>query len=88
MPSRRLTLTPSKLLIAFVSLFPLLQACSVGMALSGEEQPNLGAIRAGSTRGGVEVHLGNSVQATSYPDGSRVDVYEYQLATNLAVEGQ
>ena len=53
--------------------------CSVGMAMSGKEDPNLGAIRVGATRGEVELHLGSPVKVATIEDGKRVDVYEYEL---------
>ena len=53
--------------------------CSVGMALSGKREPNLGAFRVGSTRGEVELQLGSPVDTVTRPDGGRTDIYEYQL---------
>jgi hypothetical protein len=47
---------------------PVLAACSVGMALSGEENPDLGAIRVGAARGEVELHLGAPVNSASLDD--------------------
>ena len=61
-----------------ISLFCLC-GCSVGMALSGKEEPNLGAIRVGSTRGEVEMHLGSPFTSTSLEDGMRIDIYEYEI---------
>ena len=43
-------------LAALTVLLPL-AACSVGMAMSGEPSPNLGAVRQGVMRGEVEMHL-------------------------------
>jgi hypothetical protein len=56
-----------------------LSSCSVGMAMSGKPNPNLGAVRTGATRGEVELHLGAPVRSTTLPDGSRLDVYEYEI---------
>ena len=53
--------------------------CSVGMALSGKKEPNIGAIKVGSTRGEVEMHLGHPTTSTTLEDGTRVDIYEYEL---------
>lgn len=53
--------------------------CSVGMALSGKEEPNLGAIRKGCTRGQVELQLGSPVKSVTNTDGTRVDIYEYEI---------
>lgn len=53
--------------------------CSVGMALSGKQEPNIGAVKVGSTRGEVEMHLGSPATSTTLADGTRVDIYEYEL---------
>jgi hypothetical protein len=57
----------------------LLQACSVGMAMSGSDNPDLGALKVGATRGEVELHLGTAIKTTPLPDGKRADVYEYEI---------
>jgi hypothetical protein len=62
-----------------LALVAVLAACSVGMALSGEENPDLGAIRVGAARGEVELHLGAPIKSASLDDGRRADVYEYQI---------
>jgi hypothetical protein len=56
-----------------------IQACSVGMAMSGSENPDLGAIRVGASRGEVELHLGTATKTTPLPDGRRADVYQYEI---------
>jgi hypothetical protein len=61
------------------SIWVPLQACSVGMALSGSENPDLGAIRVGVSRGEVELHLGSAVKTTPLPDGRHADVYQYEI---------
>jgi hypothetical protein len=61
------------------SLGALVQACSVGMAMSGSENPDLGAVRVGATRGEVELHLGTAIKTTPLPDGRRADVYRYEI---------
>ncbi len=53
--------------------------CSVGMALSGKNEPNIGAIKIGSTRGEVEMQLGPPTTSTTLEDGTRIDIYEYEL---------
>ena len=65
--------------VSALALIPVLAACSVGMALSGEENPDLGAIRVGAARGEVELHLGAPVKSASLDDGRRADVYQYQI---------
>ena len=56
-----------------------LAGCSVGMALSGKKEPDLGVIRIGSTRGEVELQLGSPIESVTRPDGLRSDVYEYEI---------
>ncbi|MDA8337965.1 MAG: lipoprotein [Nitrospiraceae bacterium] len=66
----------------------LLSGCSVGMAMSGKKEPNLGVVRVGSTRGEVQLHLGNPVTSVTLPEGKRVDVYEYEIGNEPVLEGQ
>ena len=56
-----------------------LAGCSVGMAMSGKREPELGAIKKGCSRGEVELQLGSPIGSTTKPDGTRVDLYEYEL---------
>jgi hypothetical protein len=62
-----------------IAVVGLLSACSVGMALSGNEEPDLGAVKVGTSRGEVEMHLGNPEHSLTLEDGRRVDVYEYEI---------
>lgn len=64
----------SLLLILLVS-----SGCSVGMAMSGKKNPDLGAVRVGSTRGEIELHLGTATKINTLEDGTRVDIYEYEI---------
>lgn len=57
----------------------VLSGCSVGMALSGSPNPNLGAVRTGATRGEIELHLGSPIRSTLLDNGHRADVYEYEV---------
>ena len=43
--------------LAMVALCSGTSGCSVGMALSGEEHPDLSAVRIGAQRGEIELHL-------------------------------
>ena len=61
-----------------ILLVLLTTGCSVGMALSGSDDPNLGAFRVGSTRGEVELQLGSPVDSVTNPNGNRTDIYEYE----------
>jgi hypothetical protein len=65
--------------MSVLALIPVLAACSVGMALSGEENPDLGAIHLGAARSEVELHLGAPIKSASLEDGRRADVYKYQI---------
>ena len=66
-------------IVALSMLLPGLQACSVGMALSGEEAPNLAACRVGAPKSDIEVQLGPPVSVTTLPDGSQSCTYEYEI---------
>ncbi len=68
----------SIVIIGICFLFSI-AGCSVGMALSGKKEPNLGAFRVGSTRGEVELQLGSPVDSVTRPDGGRTDIYAYEL---------
>lgn len=67
------------IVVSILALMPALAACSVGMALSGEENPDLGAVRLGAARSEVELHLGAPIRSASLEDGRRADVYQYQI---------
>jgi hypothetical protein len=53
--------------------------CSVGMALSGSPNPDLGAVKAGATRGEIEMHLGSPTNSTQLEGGHRADLYRYEI---------
>ena len=57
----------------------LLAGCSVGMALSGSPNPDLGSVRTGATRGEIELHLGTPIRSTLLAGGHRADLYEYEI---------
>lgn len=69
---------PPLLVVSFYAALTL-SGCSVGMAMSGKQSPDLGAIRVGSTRGEVELQLGSPAQSATLPEGGRVDIYEYEV---------
>lgn len=56
-----------------------LAGCSVGMALSGSENPNLGAVRTGASRGEIEMHLGSPIKSAILDGGRRADTYAYEI---------
>jgi hypothetical protein len=65
--------------LAIVISLLCLCGCSVGMALSGKKEPNIGAIKVGSSRGEVEMHLGPPTTSTTLENKTRADIYEYEL---------
>lgn len=67
-----------------VTTLTILSGCSVGMALSGKHEPNLGAIKVGATRGEIELHLGYPVTTTTLKDGERQDIYEYEIGNEAS----
>ncbi len=54
-----------------------LQACSVGMAMSGQPDPNTGALRIGQARDEVLLHLGQPTQTLATAAG-RADEFHLQ----------
>lgn len=49
------------------------------MAMSGKDNPNLGMVGIGATRGEIELTLGPPVSTVSIDEGRRIDVYEYEI---------
>jgi hypothetical protein len=47
--------------------------------MSGKEAPNLEAFGLGSSRGQVEMHMGQPTSSATLPEGTRLDVYTYEL---------
>jgi hypothetical protein len=66
-------------ILALGMLLSSLQACSVGMALSGKEAPNLAVCRVGAPRSDVEAQLGPPVSVAALPDGTQSCTYEYEI---------
>ena len=56
-----------------------LTGCSVGMALSGDKQPQLAACRVGADRSDIEMQLGKPVTVSNLTDGDQSCTYEYQV---------
>lgn len=67
------------LFILALSMLAFLPGCSVGMAASGKEEPNLAACHTGATRLEVERELGAPKSSRVFEDGSSECVYEYEL---------
>jgi len=68
-----------KKLVLLMLYFLFFSACSVGMAMSGKQEPNLGIVKIGVTRGEVEIQLGPPITSNTLEDGTRVDIYEYEV---------
>ena len=47
--------------------------------MSGSNNPDLGAVKVGASRGKVELQLGKPVRSASLDDGGRVDIYQYEI---------
>jgi len=62
------------LLIVFIG-----SGCSVGMAMSGKNNPNLGMVQVGASRGEIELTLGPPVKIVTLENNNRMDVYEYEI---------
>lgn len=65
--------------IICLSMTVLLSGCSVGMALSGEEDPDLSVLRVGASRGEVEMQLGRPAAEILADDGHTYATYAYSL---------
>lgn len=67
-----------KMVVLHCLILGSLYGCSVGMALSGRPDPNLGAVKEKAKRGEVELNLGGGpVKTMSMPNGKLLCVYKY-----------
>jgi hypothetical protein len=60
----------------------VLSGCSVGMALSGNKQPNFDYIAVGAPRNQVEAELGHPVATHESTDGKQEIVYKYEMGNS------
>ncbi len=67
--------------LALALLVAVTSACSVGMALSGDPDPDLEACHVGVPEAEIEAELGPPVSSRSLPDGGRQCVYDYVLGS-------
>jgi len=74
-----------KKLIAMMIIFGFLSGCSVGMALSGKQDPDLGVVKQKASRGEVELQLGAPVSVSTLENGHVVNIYEYELGNEPSV---
>lgn len=56
--------------------------CSVGMALSGKQDPNLNVVRTGASRGEIELQLGDPVTVVQQDGGCTRCLYEFNVGKN------
>jgi hypothetical protein len=66
-------------LMAGLVLTSTLSGCSIGMALIGHKDPNLQGLHVGSTKGEVELELGQPKESHQTSYGARTDIYEYEV---------
>ena len=66
-------------LMAGLVLAITLSGCSIGMALSGHKDPNLQTLHVGSTKGEVELELGQPQESHPTSYGARTDIYEFEV---------
>ena len=69
----------NKLLIITVGFSIIISGCSVGMAMSGKDNPNLGMVREGASRGEIEMTIGSPIKTISIDEKKRIDIYEYEI---------
>jgi len=74
-----------KRLIAAAGIFLMLNACSVGLALRGQDDPDLSMVRTGAARADVESQLGKPVRTVSIEKGGTVEAYAYQVGNEPSV---
>ena len=68
-----------KLLLVLLLVAPFLEACSVGMALSGDKDPDLSVVKKGASRTEVEFQLGKPTETKTEAAGTTKAKYQYQL---------
>lgn len=61
---------------------PVLSGCSVGMAVSGKESPNLAACRVGATQAEIQAELGRPTSSRMLENGDSVCTYEYEIGND------
>ena len=60
----------------------VLSGCSIGMALSGEKQPNFDYIAVGAPRNQVEAEFGHPAATNESTDGKREAIYKYEMGNS------
>ena len=60
----------------------VLSGCSIGMALSGNKQPNFDYIVVGATRNQVEAEFGHPTATNDSTDGKQEATYKYEMGNS------
>ena len=60
----------------------VLSGCSIGMALSGEKQPNFDYVAVGAPRNQVEAELGHPAATNGVTDGKQESIYKYEMGNS------
>lgn len=60
----------------------VLSGCSIGMALSGEKEPNFDYIAVGAPRNQVEAEFGHPATTNGLTDGKQEATYKYEMANS------
>jgi hypothetical protein len=68
-----------QLSICAIPLMLVLTACSVGMATSGQEDPELSAVQSGAKIHEVERELGRPISTKTLENGDTENLYRYEL---------
>ncbi len=71
--------------LACALLVGLLGGCSVGMALSGSETPDISIIKIGTLRDDVELHFGKPAEVEVLEDGTERATYVFEVGNDPSV---
>lgn len=66
-------------LLSLLTSMLVLSGCSVGMAMSGEKDPDLTVVKHGRDRSEIEIQLGEPILTKVLEDGAIRCLYSYQL---------
>lgn len=64
-------------LVVLLLLTPSFSGCSVYLAMQGKEEPDISRVEVGSTRGQIEIELGDPVESKPNLEGGLSDTYVY-----------
>ena len=64
---------------ALLGMVASTSGCSVGMALSGDENPDLTVCRVGSQKSDIDRQLGPPTSVRTLPEGGQTCTYEYEI---------